>query len=107
MVRGENGKQLIELSWCDRINEKTRDIWNYHCLQFVQTGEEQKLNEISIRKRDILTGSGVKSDRTSISAIYTIEYMGLIKVKRLSGNKEDNIYILTEEGKEEIESTKS
>lgn len=104
VVRGENGKQLIELSWRDQMNEKTKDIWDYLCLQFVQIGDEQKINEISIRKRDILAGSGVKSDRTFISAIYTLEDMGLIEVKRLSGNKEGNIYILTEEGREEIES---
>ncbi|HMS42211.1 MAG TPA: hypothetical protein PKE69_18405 [Pyrinomonadaceae bacterium] len=104
VVRGENGKQLIELSWRDQMNEKTKDIWDYLCLQFVQIGEEQTINEISIRKRDILAGSGVKSDRTFISAIYTLEDMGLIEVKRLSGNKEGNIYILTEEGSEEIES---
>ncbi|HRH45763.1 MAG TPA: hypothetical protein PKY82_29245 [Pyrinomonadaceae bacterium] len=104
VVRGENGKQLIELSWRDQMNEKTKDIWDYLCLQFVKIGEEQTINEISIRKRDILAGSGVKSDRTFISAIYTLEDMGLIEVKRLSGNKEGNIYILTEEGREEIES---
>lgn len=104
VVRGENGKQLIELSWRDQMNEKTKDIWDYLCLQFVQSAEEQNQNEISIRKRDILAGSGVKSDRTFISAIYTLEDMGLIKVKRLSGNKEGNIYVLTEEGREEIES---
>lgn len=104
VVRGENGKQLIELSWRDQMNEKTKDIWDYLCLQFVQIGEKQKINEISIRKRDILAGSGVKSDRTFISAIYTLEDMGLIEVKRLSGNKEGNIYVLTEEGREEIES---
>lgn len=103
VVRGENGKQLIELQWRDQMNEKTKDIWDYLCAKFMQAGEEQKTNEISIRKREILEGSGVKSDRTFISAIYTLEDMGLIEVKRLSGNKEGNIYILTEEGREEIE----
>lgn len=103
VVRGENGKQLIELLWRDQMNEKTKNIWDYLCVKFVQVAEEQKTNEISIRKRDILEGSGVKSDRTFISAIYTLEDMGLIEVRRLSGNKEGNIYILTEEGREEIE----
>lgn len=104
VVRGENGKQLIELLWRDQMNEKTKDIWDYLSAKFVQAAEEQKTNEISIRKREILENSGVKSDRTFISAIYTLEDMGLIEVKRLSGNKEGNIYILTEEGREEIES---
>jgi hypothetical protein len=104
VVRGENGKQLIELLWRDQMNEKTKDIWDYLCEKFVQVAEEQKTNEVTIRKRDILEGSGVKSDRTFISAIYTLEDMGLIEVKRLSGNKEGNIYVLTEEGREEIES---
>lgn len=104
VVRGENGKQLIELLWRDQMNEKTKDIWDYLCGKFVQAAEEQKTNEVTIRKRDILEGSGVKSDRTFISAIYTLEDMGLIEVRRLSGNKEGNIYILTEEGREEIES---
>lgn len=104
VVRGENGKQLIELLWRDQMNEKTKDIWNYLCEKFVQADEEQKTNEVTIRKRDILEGSGVKSDRTFISAIYTLEDMGLIEVRRLSGNKEGNIYVLTEEGREEIES---
>ena len=104
VVRGENGKQLIELLWRDQMNEKTKDIWDYLCLKFVQAAEELKTNEVSIRKRDILAGSGVKSDRTFISAIYTLEDMGLIEVRRLSGNKEGNIYILTEEGREEIDS---
>lgn len=104
VVRGENGKQLIELLWRDQMNEKTKDIWDYLCEKFVQAAEEQKTNEVTIRKRDILEGSGVKSDRTFISAIYTLEDMGLIEVKRLSGNKEGNIYVLTEEGREEIES---
>jgi hypothetical protein len=102
VVHGENGKQLIELLWRDQMNEKTRDIWDFLCKRFEQTGEEMKTNEVSIRKRDILEGSGVKSDRTFISAIYTLEDMGLIEVKRLSGNKEGNIYNLTEEGREEI-----
>lgn len=104
VVRGENGKQLIELLWRDQMNEKTKDIWDYLCGKFVQVPEEQKTNEVTIRKRDILEGSGVKSDRTFISAIYTLEDMGLIEVRRLSGNKEGNIYILTEEGRDEIES---
>lgn len=104
VVRGENGKQLIELLWRDQMNEKTKDIWDYFCGKFVQAAEEQKTNEVTIRKRDILEGSGVKSDRTFISAIYTLEDMGLIEVRRLSGNKEGNIYVLTEEGREEIES---
>ena len=80
------------------MNEKTKDIWDYVCGKFVQADEEQKMNEVTIRKRDILEGSGVKSDRTFISAIYTLEDMGLIEVRRLSGNKEGNIYVLTEEG---------
>lgn len=104
VVRGENGKQLIELLWRDQMNEKTKDIWDYLCGKFVQADEEQKTNEVTIRKRDILEGSGVKSDRTFISAIYTLEDMGLVEVRRLSGNKEGNIYVLTEEGREEIES---
>lgn len=104
VVRGENGKQLIELLWRDQMNEKTKDIWDYLCGKFGQTAEEQKTSEVTIRKRDILEGSGVKSDRTFISAIYTLEDMGLIEVRRLSGNKEGNIYVLTEEGREEIES---
>ncbi len=104
VVRGENGKQLIELLWRDQMNEKTKDIWDYLCGKFVQAAEEQKTNEVTIRKRDILEGSGVKSDRTFISAIYTLEDMGLIEVRRLSGNKEGNVYVLTEEGREEIES---
>lgn len=104
VVRGENGKQLIELQWRDQMNEKTKDIWDYLSTKFVEAGDELKTNEISIRKREILENSGVKSDRTFISAIYTLEDMGLIEVKRLSGNKEGNIYILTEEGREEIES---
>jgi predicted transcriptional regulator len=103
VVRGENGKQLIELLWRDQMNEKTKDIWDYLCGKFGQA-EEQKTNEVTIRKRDILEGSGVKSDRTFISAIYTLEDMGLIEVRRLSGNKEGNIYVLTEEGREEMES---
>lgn len=104
VVRGENGKQLIELLWRDQMNEKTKDIWDYLCEKFVQAAEEQKTSEVTIRKRDILEGSGVKSDRTFISAIYTLEDMGLIEVRRLSGNKEGNIYVLTEEGREEIDS---
>lgn len=104
VVRGENGKQLIELLWRDQMNEKTKDIWDYLCGKFVQAAAEPKTNEVTIRKRDILEGSGVKSDRTFISAIYTLEDMGLIEVRRLSGNKEGNIYVLTEEGREEIES---
>lgn len=104
VVRGEKGKQLIELLWRDQMNEKTKDIWDYLSEKFVQAAEEQKTNEVTIRKRDILEGSGVKSDRTFISAIYTLEDMGLIEVRRLSGNKEGNIYVLTEEGREEIES---
>lgn len=104
VVRGENGKQLIELLWRDQMNEKTKDIWDYLCRKFVQAAEEYKTNEVTIRKRDILEGSGVKSDRTFISAIYTLEDMGLIEVRRLSGNKEGNIYVLTEEGREEMES---
>lgn len=104
VVRGENGKQLIELHWRDQMNEKTKDIWDFLCKKFIQAAEELKTNEVSIRKRDILEGSGVKSDRTFINAIYTLEDMGLIEVRRLSGNKEGNIYILTEEGREEIDS---
>lgn len=104
VVRGENGKQLIELHWRDQMNEKTKDIWDFLCEKFLQAAEELNTNEVSIRKRDILEGSGVKSDRTFISAIYTLEDMGLIEVRRLSGNKEGNIYILTEEGREEIDS---
>ena len=104
VVRGENGKQLIELLWRDQMNEKTKDIWDYLCGKFVQAAEEEKTNEVTIRKRDILEGSGVKSDRTFINAIYTLEDMNLIEVRRLSGNKEGNIYVLTEEGREEMES---
>ena len=107
VVRGENGKHLVELSWRDQMNEKTKDIWNFLSNSFVKAAEELNTNEVSIRKRDILDGSGVKSDRTFISAIYTLEDMGLIEVKRLSGNKEGNIYILTEEGSDEIESYKT
>ncbi len=103
VVRSENGKELIELLWRDQMNEKTRDIWDYLSVKFVQAEEELSTNEVMLRKRDILEGSGVKSDRTFISAIYTLEDMGLIEVKRLSGNKEGNIYILTAEGKEEID----
>lgn len=103
VVRGESGKELIELLWRDQMNEKTKDIWDYLSVKFVQAEEELNTNEVTIRKRDILEGSGVKSDRTFISAIYTLEDMGLIEVKRLSGNKEGNIYILTEEGREEID----
>lgn len=102
VVRGENGKQLVELSWRDQMNEKTKDIWNFLVGKFAEA-ENQNLNEISIRKREILDGSSVKSDRTFISAIYTLEDMGLIEVKRLSGNKEGNIYVLTDEGREEID----
>lgn len=103
VVRGENGKELIELLWRDQMNEKTKDIWDYLSEKFVQAEGELNSNEVMIRKRDILEGSGVKSDRTFISAIYTLEDMGLIEVKRLSGNKEGNIYVLTEEGREEID----
>ncbi len=103
VVRGENGKELIELLWRDQMNEKTKDIWDYLSVKFVQAEEELNTNEVTIRKRDILKGSGVKSDRTFISAIYTLEDMGLIEVKRLSGNKEGNIYILTAEGREDID----
>lgn len=103
VVRGENGKQLVELFWRDQMNEKTRDIWNFLVVKFEEAGQLD-LSEISIRKREILDRSGVRSDRTFINAIYTLEDMGLIQVKRLSGNKEGNIYILTGEGKEEIES---
>ena len=105
VVRGENGKQLVELLWRDQMNEKTRDIWDFLVEKFV---EAEKLNTsgVSIRKREILDGSGVKSDRTFISGIYTLEDMGLIEVKRLSGNKEGNVYVLTDEGKEEIDSYK-
>ena len=102
VVRGENGKEMVELYWRDQMNDKTKDIWNYLVGKF-QEAENQNLNEISIRKREILDGSNVKSDRTFISAIYTLEDMGLIEVKRLSGNKEGNIYVLTEEGREEID----
>lgn len=101
VVRGENGKQLVELLWRDQMNEKTRDIWDFLWKKFVQAAEFDT-SGVSIRKRDILEGSGVKSDRTFISAIYTLEDMGLIEVKRLSGNKEGNVYILTDEGREEI-----
>jgi len=104
VVRGENGKQLIELLWRDQMNEKTRDIWDFLAKKFAEAAAaEPKTNEVSIRKRDILEGSGVKSDRTFISAVYTLEDMGLIEVKRLSGNKEGNIYSLTEEGREELD----
>lgn len=102
VVRGENGKELVELSWRDQMNEKTKDIWNFLVGKFAEA-ENQNLNEISIRKREILDGSKVKSDRTFISAIYTLEDMGLLEVKRLSGNKEGNIYVLTDEGREEID----
>jgi hypothetical protein len=103
VVRGENGRQLVELLWRDQMNEKTRDIWDFLRARFIQI-EDRKAPEITVRKRDILEGSGVKSDRTFISAVYTLEDMGLIEVKRLSGNKAGNIYILTEEGREEINS---
>ncbi len=103
VVRGENGKQVVELSWRDQMNEKTRDIWDFLVIKF-EEAEKLNLREISIRKRVILDQSGVKSDRTFISAMYTLEDMGLIEVKRLSGNKEGNIYILTDEGREEVES---
>jgi hypothetical protein len=103
VVRGENGKQLIELLWRDQMNEKTRDIWDFLVKKFEEAAEKGSADEISIRKREILEQSGVKSDRTFISAIYTLEDMGLIEVKRLSGNKEGNIYILTDEGREEID----
>lgn len=103
VVRGENGKQLIELLWRDQMNEKTRDIWDFLVVKFEEAEGETDQREISIRKREILEKSGVKSDRTFISAIYTLEDMGLIEVKRLSGNKEGNIYVLTDEGREEID----
>lgn len=102
VVRGENGKQLVELFWRDQMNEKTKDIWNFFVVKFNEA-ENLNSNEILIRKREILNYSGVKSDRTFISAIYTLEDMGLIEVKRLSGNKEGNLYILTDEGREEID----
>lgn len=102
VVRGENGKQLVELLWRDQMNEKTKDIWDFLWKKFVQAAENNT-NEVLVRKRDILEGSGVKSDRTFISAIYTLEDMGLIEVRRLSGNKEGNVYILTDEGREEID----
>lgn len=104
VVRGENGKQLVELLWRDQMNEKTRDIWDFLVIKFEEAAEKDGQSEISIRKREILDASGVKSDRTFISAIYTLEDMGLIEVKRLSGNKEGNIYVLTDEGREEIDS---
>lgn len=85
------------------MNEKTRDIWDYLVKRFNEAAELET-NEILIRKRDVLENSGVKSDRTFISAIYTLEDMELIRVRRLSGNKEGNVYVLTEEGREEIES---
>ena len=103
VVRGENGKQLVELLWRDQMNEKTRDIWDYLVKKFVEA-EDQNATEVSLRKRKILENSGVKSDRTFISAVYTLEDMGLIEVRRLSGNKEGNVYVLTEEGREEISS---
>jgi hypothetical protein len=106
VVRGENGKQLVELLWRDQMNEKTRDIWDFLVKKFRET-ESLDRSEVSIRKKEILDGSGVKSDRTFISAIYTLEDMGLIEVKRLSGNKEGNIYALTDEGREEIDATSS
>lgn len=103
VVRSQNGKQLVELLWRDQMNEKTRDIWDYLVVRFEEAAEKLNIMEISLRKRDILEQSGVKSDRTFISAVYTLEDMGLIEVKRLSGNKEGNIYILTDEGREEID----
>lgn len=103
VVRGESGRQTIELAWRDQMNEKTRDIWDYLVKRFNEAAETNA-DEILIRKRDVLENSGVKSDRTFISAIYTLEDMELIRVRRLSGNKEGNVYILTEEGREEIES---
>lgn len=103
VVRGEGGRQTIELAWRDQMNEKTRDIWDYLVKRFNEAAELET-NEILIRKRDVLENSGVKSDRTFISAIYTLEDMELIHVRRLSGNKEGNVYVLTEEGREEIES---
>lgn len=104
VVRGENGKQLVELLWRDQMNEKTRDIWDFLVVKFEEVEGETDQREISVRKREILEKSGVKSDRTFISAIYTLEDMGLIEVERLSGNKEGNIYVLTDEGREEIDS---
>ncbi len=103
VVRGEGGRQTIELAWRDQMNEKTRDIWDYLVKRFNEAAETN-IDEILIRKRDVLENSGVKSDRTFISAIYTLEDMDLIRVRRLSGNKEGNLYVLTEEGREEIES---
>lgn len=103
VVRGEGGRQTIELAWRDQMNEKTRDIWDYLVKRFNEAAATNT-DEILIRKRDILENSGVKSDRTFISAIYTLEDMELIRVRRLSGNKEGNVYVLTEEGGEEIES---
>ena len=105
VVRGEGGKQTIELTWRDQMNEKTRDIWDYLIKRFNEAAETNA-DEILIRKRDVLENSGVKSDRTFISAIYTLEDMELIRVRRLSGNKEGNVYVLTEEGREEIKSYK-
>jgi len=101
IVRGEGGRQTIELAWRDQMNEKTRDIWDYLVRRF-NAADELNTDEILIRKRDILENSGVKSDRTFISAIYTLEDMELIRVRRLSGNKEGNVYVLTDEGREEI-----
>ena len=98
VVRGANGKETIELSWRDQMNEKTRDIWDYLVTRFAENSETR---EITLRKRDVLENSGVKSDRTFINAIYTLEDMNLIEVRRLSGNKEGNIYVLTDEGREE------
>lgn len=103
VVRNEGGRQTIELAWRDQMNEKTRDIWDYLVERFNET-ERLDNKEILIRKRDVLENSGVKSDRTFIGAIYTLEDMQLIRVRRLSGNKEGNVYVLTEEGIEEIES---
>lgn len=103
VVRSEGGRQTIELAWRDQMNEKTRDIWDYLVKRFNEAAELDT-NEILIRKRDVLENSGVKSDRTFIGAIYTLEDMELIRVRRLSGNKEGNVYVLTEEGREEIES---
>lgn len=103
IVRGAGGRQTIELAWRDQMNEKTRDIWDYLVKRFKEAAELDAA-EILIRKRDVLENSGVKSDRTFISAIYTLEDMELIRVRRLSGNKQGNVYVLTGEGREEIES---
>jgi len=90
---GRRGEQTIELAWRDQMNEKPETSG---IISSKDSTEAMNANDFLIRKRDVLENSGL-NPTTRISAIYTLEDMELIRVRRLSGNKENSVYILTEE----------